>query len=125
MRSAFAVQVLFADIIRCFFGKTVSSARAVSGPVLFFGAEIMVLAVWLGIGAFPDTPALLFLLMMIMMTQIYTLPPWNILPLIIGFYLLFLLGFAALQAVGSLFAYGHGLRRSQHCACVLPHAAAV
>lgn len=98
MLVAFAVQMLFAGIIRYFSEKSVPSARAVSGLVLFFGVEIMTLALWLGIVAFPDTPALLFPLMLVMMTQIYTLSPWNILPLTVGFYLLFLLSSFLLKA---------------------------
>lgn len=91
MLIGFAAQMLFVGIIRYLSEKSVPSARAVNGLILFFGVEIMVLALWLGVAAFPRTPALLFPLMLVMMTQIYTLPPWNVLPLTVGFYVLFLL----------------------------------
>lgn len=92
MLAAFAVQTLFSGIVRYLSEKTIPSARAVDGLVLFFGVEIMTLALWLGIAAFPRTPALLFPLLLVMMTQIYTLPPQMILPLTVGFSALFLLG---------------------------------
>jgi diguanylate cyclase (GGDEF)-like protein len=92
MLVAFAVQTLFSGIVRYLSEKTVPSARIVTGLVMFFGIEIMMLALWLGVVAFPRTPALLFPLLLVMMTQIYTLPPWNVLPLTAGSYVLFLLG---------------------------------
>lgn len=87
---AFALQTLYAGIVRLLAEKKVPSARAVNGFILFFGVEIMALAMWLGIAAFPDVPALFFPLMLILMTQIYTLPPRNILSLTVGSYFLFL-----------------------------------
>jgi diguanylate cyclase (GGDEF)-like protein len=60
--------------------RRMPSQRITTGLILLFGAEILVLAAWLGLRVFPAQAALLFPLTLVLMTQIYTLPPRAILP---------------------------------------------
>ena len=80
--------------------RATASFRGFQATVLFFGAEILLLALWLGICVFPDAPALLFPLTLILMTQIYTMPPQATLPFIGGFAALFLLLSALFKPAG-------------------------
>jgi diguanylate cyclase (GGDEF)-like protein len=68
-----------------------STLRGFRVTVAVFGVEILSLAMFLGVFAFPNTPALLFPLILVLMTQIYTLPPRSTLSLIGAAWLLFLL----------------------------------
>lgn len=68
----------------------ISSFRGFRTAVMLFGGEILSLALYLGIFAFPGTPAMLFPLAIVLMTQIYTIPPRPVLSLIGFFTVLFL-----------------------------------
>lgn len=49
--------------------------RDVEGIIVFFGIEILMLTGWVGIAVFREMPAFLFPLMIVLMSQIYTMRP--------------------------------------------------
>lgn len=73
------------------------SVKVTEVLIILFGAEILLLTGWLGIAVFGEAPALLFPLMLILMTQIYNIRPTVEVPFVCGYALVFLMFSAAFK----------------------------